>query len=43
MDAAMVQSGISAVKELLPDYGDGFILTCLRVRGFIARPGQGCI
>lgn len=33
MDAAVVASSISQIKELLPDYGDGFLLACLRVRG----------
>ena len=28
----MVASSISQIKELLPDYGDGFLLSCLRVR-----------
>ena len=32
MDAAVVASSISQIKELLPDYGDGFLLSCLRVR-----------
>ena len=31
MDAVVVASSISQIKELLPDYGDGFLLSCLRV------------
>ncbi len=38
MDAAVVASSISQIKELLPDYGDGFLLACLRVRALQRSP-----
>ena len=32
MDAAVLDSYLSQIKELLPDYGDGFLAACLQVR-----------
>lgn len=31
MDAAVLDSYLSQIKELLPGYGDGFLAACLQV------------
>ena len=41
VDAAVLESYLSQIKELLPDYGDGFLAACLQARSPWCSPWDG--